>query len=83
MAATAIGQPPPKVGLISSASGGTYAEKLKPKSGHHQSIPLKPITYLHGDPQVIWEHEEVNQMIVNENLEYEVTEKFSYGWPEI
>ncbi|KAH0636657.1 hypothetical protein KY289_036572 [Solanum tuberosum] len=83
MAATAIGQPPPEVGLISSASGGTYAEKLKPKSVHYQSIPLKPITYLHGEPQVIWEHEEVNQMIVNENLAYTVIEKFSYGWPEI
>uniref|UniRef100_M1DJV0 Uncharacterized protein n=1 Tax=Solanum tuberosum TaxID=4113 RepID=M1DJV0_SOLTU len=74
MAATATGQPPPEVGLITSASvpGGTYTEKLKPKSRPYQSIPLKPITYLHGESQVIWEHEEVNQMIVNENLEYAV-----------
>ncbi|KAG5600706.1 hypothetical protein H5410_032076 [Solanum commersonii] len=56
MAATAIGQPPPEVGLITSVS---------------------------GEPQVIWEHEEVTQMIVNENLECAVIGKFSYGWPDI
>jgi len=82
MAATATGQPPPEVGLV-IASGGTYAEKLKPKTFQYQPIPLKPITYLHGEPQVIWEQEEVNQMIVNENLEYAVIGKFSYGWPDI
>ncbi|KAH0658017.1 hypothetical protein KY289_026765 [Solanum tuberosum] len=82
MAATATGQPPPEVGLV-IASGGTYAEKLKPKTSQYQPIPLKPITYLHGEPQVIWEQEEVNQMIVNENLEYAVIGKFSYGWPDI
>ncbi|KAH0696829.1 hypothetical protein KY289_014311 [Solanum tuberosum] len=77
MAATATSQPPPEVGLITSSSvpGGTYAEKLKPKSCPYQSIPLKPITYLHEVPQVIWEHDEVNQMIVNENLEYAVIEE--------
>ncbi|KAH0770268.1 hypothetical protein KY290_014249 [Solanum tuberosum] len=60
MAATATSQPPPEVGLITSSSvpGGTYAEKLKPKSCPYQSIPLKPITYLHEVPQVIWEHDE-------------------------
>ncbi|KAH0711972.1 hypothetical protein KY289_007931 [Solanum tuberosum] len=82
MAATATGQPPPDIGLV-IASGGTYAEKLKPKTSHYQPILLKPITYLHGEPQVIWEQEEVNQMIVNENLEYAVIGKFSYGWPDI
>ncbi|KAH0633248.1 hypothetical protein KY284_036034 [Solanum tuberosum] len=80
MAATATGQPPTEVGQL---HGGTYAEKLKPKTTHIKPIPLKPITYLHGEPQVIWEEEEVEQMIVNENLEYAVIGKFSYGWPEI
>uniref|UniRef100_M1BH23 Non-LTR retroelement reverse transcriptase n=1 Tax=Solanum tuberosum TaxID=4113 RepID=M1BH23_SOLTU len=80
MAATATGQPPPEVGQL---HGGTYAEKLKPKTAHIKPIPLKPITYLHGEPQVIWEQDEVEQMIVNENLEYAVVGKFSYGWPEI
>ncbi|WMV09668.1 hypothetical protein MTR67_003053 [Solanum verrucosum] len=65
------------------APGSTYAKKLKPKPVHIQLIPLKPITYLHGKPQVIWEQEEVNHMIVNENLEYVVIGKFSYGWPDI
>ncbi|WMV54243.1 hypothetical protein MTR67_047628 [Solanum verrucosum] len=82
MAATTTGQPPPEVGLV-IASGGTYAEKLKPKMSQYQPIPLKPIIYLHGEPQVIWEQEEVNQMIVNENLEYAVIGKFSYGLPNI
>ncbi|WMV45111.1 hypothetical protein MTR67_038496 [Solanum verrucosum] len=83
MAATATGQPPPEVGQITSTPGCSYAEKLKPKATHVQSIPLKPVTYLHGEPQVIWEQDEVNQMIVNENLEYAVIGKFSYGWPDI
>jgi len=83
MAAMATGQPPPEVGQITSVPGCSYAEKLKPKTTHFQSIPLKPVTYLHGEPQVIWEQDEVNQMIVNENLEYAVIGKFSYGWPDI
>ncbi|KAH0749082.1 hypothetical protein KY290_028314 [Solanum tuberosum] len=80
MATTATGQPPTEVGQL---YGGTYAEKLKPKIAHTKPIPLKPITYLPGEPQVIWEQEEVEQMIVNENLEYAMIEKFSYEWPEI
>lgn len=46
-------------------------------------IPLKSLNYLLGEPQVIWKHKEVNQMIINENLEYVVIDKFSYGWPDI
>lgn len=46
-------------------------------------VPMKPISYLHGEPQVIWEQEEVDQIIINENLEFAVIGKFSYGWPEI
>ncbi|KAH0669551.1 hypothetical protein KY289_024044 [Solanum tuberosum] len=44
---------------------------------------MKPITYLHGEPRVIWEEAEVEQMIQNENLQYAVIGKFSYGWPDI
>lgn len=40
-------------------------------------IPLKPISNLHGQPRVLWEQEKVNQMIVNENLQYALLEKFS------
>ncbi|WMV14215.1 hypothetical protein MTR67_007600 [Solanum verrucosum] len=61
----------------------TYASSLKQPKAQSKPIPLKPISYLHGEPQVICEHDEVNQMIINENLEYAVIGKFSYGWPEI
>lgn len=43
---------------------------------------MKQITYLHGEPKVIWE-EEVSQMISNEQLEFAVVDKFSYRWLEI
>ncbi|WMV25946.1 hypothetical protein MTR67_019331 [Solanum verrucosum] len=44
---------------------------------------MKPIVFLHGETRVIWEEEEVEQMIIKENLEFAVVGKFSYGWPEI
>lgn len=59
----------------------SYADSLRQQKAHMKPVPMKPISYLHGEPHVIWEHEEVNQMIVNENLEYAVIEKFSYGLP--
>lgn len=34
------------------------------------------VTYLHGKPRVVWEEEEVEQMIVYENLQYAVIGKF-------
>ncbi|KAG5595536.1 hypothetical protein H5410_036768 [Solanum commersonii] len=46
----------------------SYANSLKPTSLNIKTIPLK--------------QEEVNQMIINENLEYVVIGKFSYGWPD-
>ncbi|KAG5631911.1 hypothetical protein H5410_003628 [Solanum commersonii] len=33
------------------------------------------IAYLHGEPYIIWEEEEVDQMIINENLQYAVIEE--------
>ncbi|KAH0712380.1 hypothetical protein KY289_008339 [Solanum tuberosum] len=44
---------------------------------------MRPISYLHGEPRIIWEEEEVTQMIFKENLQYAVIGKFSYGMPEI
>lgn len=44
---------------------------------------MKPISYLHGEPQIIWEQDEVEQLIINESLEHTVICKFSYGWPNI
>lgn len=43
---------------------------------------MKLIAYLHGEPRIIWEEDEVAQMIINESLEYAVIGKFSYGWPD-
>ncbi|KAG5576916.1 hypothetical protein H5410_057050 [Solanum commersonii] len=83
MAAMATGQPPPDRGIPVAQPSPTYAASLCQPKAQHKTLPLKPISYLHGEPQVIWEQEEVNQMIINENLEYAVIEKFSYGWPEI
>ncbi|WMV38004.1 hypothetical protein MTR67_031389 [Solanum verrucosum] len=44
---------------------------------------MKPLTYLHGEPKIVWEEEEIQQMIINEKLQYAAMEKFSYGWPDI
>ncbi|KAH0632725.1 hypothetical protein KY284_035511 [Solanum tuberosum] len=60
-----------------------YADVLRPASGIAKPIPMKPIAYLHGEPRIIWEEEEVEHMIIKENLEFAVIGKFSYGWPEI
>lgn len=60
-----------------------YADTLRPLQVTKKSVPLKPVSYLHGEPRVIWEEEEVEQMIHNENLQYAVIGKFSYGWPDI
>lgn len=38
--------------------------------------------YLHGEPRVVWEEDEVTQMIANEQLKFAIVGKFSYGWPE-
>ncbi|WMV20196.1 hypothetical protein MTR67_013581 [Solanum verrucosum] len=44
---------------------------------------MKSIMYLHGEPRIIWEEEEVEQMIIKENLAFAVIGKFSYGCPTI
>lgn len=77
----ASGQPPTDGGSPPPAL--TYAALLKQPKEPVKSLPIKPIAYLHREPQVIWEQAEVNQMIINENLEYAVIEKSYYGWPEI
>ncbi|KAH0655463.1 hypothetical protein KY285_030345 [Solanum tuberosum] len=61
----------------------SYVNSLKPTSLNIKTIPLKLVTYLHGEPMVLWDQEEVDQMIINDNLEYAVIGKFSYGWLEI
>ncbi|KAG5598702.1 hypothetical protein H5410_030072 [Solanum commersonii] len=86
MALAAIGQPfsgaaqtiTPAVASMNEKPMN-YVAALQPHIPKHVSLPLKPITYLHGEPQVVWEEEEVTQMITNEELEFAVLGKFSYG----
>ncbi|KAG5589354.1 hypothetical protein H5410_039868 [Solanum commersonii] len=61
----------------------TNSPVLCPPTRINKPIPLKPISYLHGEPRIVWEEEEVKNMIIKENLEFAVIGKFSYGWPEI
>lgn len=59
------------------------ASVLKVPSLMTKPIPLKPITYLHGETIIQWEQSEVDQMVINQNLQYGVVGKFSYGWPDL
>lgn len=63
-------QPPTGIGpLTSNPPNITYAIFLKPTPSIKKPILLKPISYFHGKPRILWEQEEVDQMIVNENLQ--------------
>lgn len=57
----------------------SYADMLQPQVTKQVPLLLKPITYLHGEHRVVWEEEEVTQMIANEHLQYAIIGKFSYG----
>ncbi|KAG5632628.1 hypothetical protein H5410_004345 [Solanum commersonii] len=74
MAAMAKGQPPPGDGTLAITTSPTYVDSLRHHKVHSKALPLKPLTFLHREPQVIWDYEEVTQMIVNENLECAVIE---------
>lgn len=79
MASMAIYRPPTGIGqLVDSIV--QFANVLKPVRLNVKPIPMKLVTYLHGEPIVQWEQKEVDQMIINENLEYAVRRKFTYGW---
>ncbi|KAG5632274.1 hypothetical protein H5410_003991 [Solanum commersonii] len=80
MVSTTGSQPPAEIGRLVIPSGPSNDDALGLKKPYKKPLPLKPISYLHGEPQVIWDVEEVNQIIVNENLEYAMIGKFSYGW---
>lgn len=92
MATMAVGQPSPVevaptshgvINNIGQPSTVSYANTIKTKNPDYKPIPMKQIVYLHGEPRIVWEEEEVEQMIINEDLQYAVIGKFSYGWPEI
>lgn len=74
---------PPKVTVDMIEGKRSYGDVLHLQMSKQVPVPMKQITYLHGEPIVIWEEEEISQMIANEQLEYAVIGKFSYGWPEI
>ncbi|PHU04829.1 hypothetical protein BC332_25651 [Capsicum chinense] len=61
----------------------SYVDTLKPAKPQYKSIPLKQIVYLHGEPRIVWKEEEVEQMIINEDWQFIVIGKFSYGWLNI
>uniref|UniRef100_M1DWF8 DUF4283 domain-containing protein n=1 Tax=Solanum tuberosum TaxID=4113 RepID=M1DWF8_SOLTU len=87
MATMAIGQPPSMEAclptMFNDHNKPTYANTLVTQAQKSKPLPLKPITCLHGEPKIVWEEEEVEQMIINEKLQYAVVGKFSYGWPDI
>ncbi|XP_060194982.1 uncharacterized protein LOC132624180 [Lycium barbarum] len=64
----------------------TYATTLNPTistTTYNLTLPMKNITYLHGEPMVVWEEKEIDHMIIKEKLQYAVMGKFSYGWPDV
>lgn len=63
--------------------GRRYADVLCLPTAPTKLIPLKSITYLHGEPKIIWEEDEVKQMIIKENLAFTIIGKFLYGCPAI
>ncbi|KAK4706968.1 hypothetical protein R3W88_033478 [Solanum pinnatisectum] len=91
MALAAIGQPLSGAAQIITPAVASmnekprnYAATLQPHIPKHVPLPLKPITYLHGEPRVVWgEEEEVTQMITNEELEFAVLGNIFFGWPDI
>ncbi|KAK4337526.1 hypothetical protein RND71_042013 [Anisodus tanguticus] len=99
MASSSSGQPPPEVVQPPAITTNpiTYANLFKPSNLNPKSlsavgnpcgdkippIPMKPITYLHGEPTIQFDITEVETMIAQQELEYAVVGKFSYGWPEI
>uniref|UniRef100_M1DHN1 DUF4283 domain-containing protein n=1 Tax=Solanum tuberosum TaxID=4113 RepID=M1DHN1_SOLTU len=92
MTAAPVGKPPPlevaptPKGIINNLGrplNMTCANAIKPRNSQHKPIPMKQVAYLHGEPKIVWEEEEVEHMIINEDLQLAVIGKFSYGWLEI
>ncbi|KAH0658204.1 hypothetical protein KY289_026952 [Solanum tuberosum] len=73
MTTTAASQP------LMEADYQTCASLFRSTAGEVKSLPLKPISYQHGEPKVIWDQSEIEQMIINEDLQYAVVEKLLCG----
>lgn len=54
------------------------SEDAKPSN----PIPIKDLIYVHGEPTVLWE-EDMDNMIIQEDLQYAVIGKFAYCWSEL
>ncbi|KAG5591126.1 hypothetical protein H5410_041640 [Solanum commersonii] len=54
-------------------------KQIKTYSTQHKPIPLKQIAYLHEEPRIVWKEEKVNQMIMNEHLQYAGVGNFHTG----
>ncbi|OIT08019.1 hypothetical protein A4A49_62846, partial [Nicotiana attenuata] len=64
-----------------------YAKLLQPQAFnapmHVNSINLKPVELLHGEPMVRWKKSEVKKSIIQQGFHLAVLGKFSYGKPVI
>ncbi|XP_059302334.1 uncharacterized protein LOC132054308 [Lycium ferocissimum] len=64
----------------------TYATALNPTTStttYSPTLPMEKVTYLHGEPMVVWDEEEIEKMIIKGKLQYDVIGKISYGWPDV
>ena len=75
------------------------AEKERPEKPSHATIPnpstciqksdgklpikLKPVTYVHGEPTVSLSFSDLELYVQEENLQYTLVPKFSYGRPDM
>ncbi|KAH0707208.1 hypothetical protein KY285_011769 [Solanum tuberosum] len=62
-----------------------YADLLKPHPILPQApkVPPKPLTMVHGEPNITWKSSKVKSLIIQENLQYAIIGKFSYGKPDV
>lgn len=67
MATLSIGQPPTGIDCHKNLKSN-YTDILKQSQPISKPIPMKVVDYLHGEPHVVWDEDEINQMIINENL---------------
>lgn len=78
MTSSTTGQPPTRVD-IPPLHKPCFVDLLKPPPSITKFVPMKPVEFLHGEPHIVWEKEEINQMIINKNLQFVVIDKFSYA----
>ncbi|KAH0641182.1 hypothetical protein KY285_037768 [Solanum tuberosum] len=90
MALVAGGQSPPEAARSTSIIqppllATKYSEVLKPDQNNMITKPIqrKTVVYLHGEPQITWKSSKVQQLIIQENLQYAILGKFSYDKPDL